>query len=229
MRTTNAEMLLPAALCTSVRRHAGYPAPCGSTTHPVRDEAADNHPTTPTTGVPGTPGKGGAPTGRPVLLACGNPLRQDDGVGWRIAEAVERAFPGARLRIIAVQQWTPELAEEIAGTELAIFVDASATDEAGAIRVRTVSSPGFTRPVPQGGGQGWGTRTRLVETHQLEPAGLLALAKQVCGHAPVRAFVVTVGAGSFQYSEEISGKVRQAVPRAVRLVGNLVAAFAPEA
>jgi hydrogenase maturation protease len=151
-----------------------------------------------------------------VLLACGNPLRQDDGVGWRIAEAMERtaerAFPVSRLRIIAVQQWTPELAEDLAGAELAIFVDASATDEAGAIRVRPVEA--CAEP---------------AESHGLEPAGLLALARQVRGHAPARAFLLTVGAESFHYGEEISGRVQPSVPRAVRLVGNLVAAFAAEA
>lgn len=198
------------------------------------------------------PGKCGAP----VLLACGNALRQDDGVGLEIAAAAERAFSEAQLRVVAVQQWTPELAAEIATTALAIFVDASATDEPGAIRVRQLCSPtsanigqsrstssfewandgaqtgmwGAQEPaLSQKARQGWGTQAASIcETHQLGPAQLLALAQEVCGHAPERAFVITVGAGSFQYDEEVSGTVRQAVPRVVRLVGNLVTAFAPE-
>jgi hydrogenase maturation protease len=202
MRVTNAETLLP-------------PAP--------------DFPHLPTSGRCRAPGGSFSPgRGAPVLLACGNPLREDDGVGWQIAEAAEqmaaRDFPAARLRIVTVQQWTPELAEEVAGAKLAIFVDASATDEPGAIRVREVSP----RPSVKAG-QKWGTRAEVSETHRLEPAALLALAEQVCGNAPERAFVVTVGAGSFGYGEEISGRVRQAVPRAVRLVGNLMAAFAPGA
>ncbi len=155
-----------------------------------------------------------------VLLACGNSLRQDDGVGLEIAEVAER-MAGSRLRVVAVQQWTPELAEEIAGAELAIFVDASSEDEAGAIRVSQVFPP-----ISAETGQEWGTPRAASETHSLEPAELLALAEQVCGHAPARAFAVTVGGESFHYGEGISGTVRQAVPRAARLVGNLVAAFA---
>ncbi|HTV83436.1 MAG TPA: hydrogenase maturation protease [Acidobacteriaceae bacterium] len=175
-----------------------------------------------------------------VLLACGNPLRQDDGVGWRIAETVERmadrGFPESRLQIIAVQQWTPELAEHLAGAELAIFVDASAVDEPGAIRVREVSSPTSVKAEQSGStrfrlaqARTWGRRAEVSETHGLEPAELMALAERVCGHAPARAFVLTVGGEWFQYGEEISRRVQQSVPRAVRLVGNLVAAFAEAA
>lgn len=162
------------------------------------------------------PGRCGAPV---VLLACGNPLRQDDGVGWRIAEAAEQRISTARLHVVAVQQWTPELAEEIGGAELAIFVDASANDEAGAIRVKPVEVPTSAKTGQMRGTQG--------ESHTLEPAELLGLAEQVCGHAPARAFVITVGAASFEYGEGISGSVRQAVPRAVRLVENLVESLAP--
>ncbi len=155
--------------------------------------------------------------GAPVLLACGNPLRQDDGVGWRIADAARFGMPG--LRTVVVQQWTPELVEEIADAKLAIFVDASVRDEAGAIRVGVLRSPKAA--------QGDHTRGIQAETHQLDPLALLALAEEVCGHAPARSFLVTVGADSFHYGEDISARVRQAVPRAARLVGNLIATFAP--
>ena len=147
--------------------------------------------------------------GRPaLLLACGNSLRQDDGVGLRIAEAAEQLFPASRLRIIAAPQFTPEMAAELAATDLALFVDASAADEPGAIRIRPV-----------------GPCAAPAETHGLDPPALLALAEELSGHAPARAFVLTIGAGRFDYGEDLSGAVRQAIPRAVRLVGNLLTAF----
>jgi hydrogenase maturation protease len=144
-----------------------------------------------------------------LLLACGNALRQDDAVGLRIAEAAEQLFPASRLRIMAATQFTPEMAAEVAETELVIFVDACVADEPGAIRVEPVT------PRPED-----------PETHRLDPPALLAMAESVCGHAPERAFVLTVGASHFGYSEEISGPLRQAVPRALRLVKSLVGAFA---
>ena len=143
-----------------------------------------------------------------LLLACGNSLRQDDGVGLRIAEAAEQVFPGSRLRIIAAPQFTPEMASDLAATDLAFFVDASAADEPGAIRVRAV-----------------GACRAPAETHGLDPPALLALAEELSGHAPARAFVLSVGAASLRYGEDLSGPLRHAVPRAVRLLGNLLAAF----
>lgn len=147
-----------------------------------------------------------------LLLACGNCLRQDDGVGLRIAEAAEHLFPESQLRIIAAQQFTPEMADDLARTDLAIFVDANAADEPGSIRFMPLAA-----------------RDESPETHRLDPSALLSLAEAVCGHAPARAFLLTVGAGCFEYSEELSGPVRQAVPRALRLLSSLVAAFANEA
>jgi hydrogenase maturation protease len=151
----------------------------------------------------------GAPA---LLLACGNSLRQDDGVGLRIAEAAGKLFPASRLRIVAAQQFTPEMAADLAATELVIFVDACAADEPGAIRVVSVAAG-----------------NESLETHRLDPPALLAMAQSLCGHAPARAFALTIGARCFGYGEEISGPLRQAVPRALRLLTNLVTAFSAKA
>jgi hydrogenase maturation protease len=144
-----------------------------------------------------------------LLLACGNSLRQDDGVGLRIAEAAEQLFPASRLRVVAAAQFTPEMAAEVAAAEVVFFVDACAAEEPGSIRVREIAAC----PEPP-------------ETHRLDPRGLMALAQTLCGHVPSHAFVVTIGAASFGYGEGLSRQLRQAVPRAVRLLGNLVHAFA---
>lgn len=145
-----------------------------------------------------------------LLLACGNSLREDDGVGLRIAEAVEHLFPASRLRIIAAQQFTPEMAADLASTDLAIFVDACVGDDPGAIRIA---------PVP--------AIADSPETHRLDPPALLARAGSLCGHRPAHAFALTVGAGRLGYGTEITGPVRQSIPRACRLVGNLLSVFNP--
>ena len=147
-----------------------------------------------------------------LLLACGNSLRQDDAIGLRIAEAAEHLFPSTRLRVVVAQQFTPEMAADLSETELVIFVDASAADEPGAIRVVPI--------VP---------RNEALETHRLDPPALLAMARAFCGHAPALAFAVTVGAGSLGLGEDLSEVVRQAVPRALRLLGSLVMAFSGQA
>jgi hydrogenase maturation protease len=143
-----------------------------------------------------------------LLLACGNPLRQDDGVGLRIAEAAEQLFPASRLRIVAAQQFTPEMAADLAATDLVIFVDACVGDDPGAIRVIPVTASSGS-----------------PETHRLDPPALLAMAASLCGHLPAHAFALSIGAGRFGYGTEISGPLRQAIPRACRLVDNLLRAF----
>lgn len=148
----------------------------------------------------------GAPA---LLLACGNCLREDDGVGLRIAEAVEKQFSGSGLRVVASPQFTPEMAADLAATDLVIFVDACAGDDPGAIRVGPVAA-----------------REDPPETHRLDPPALLAMAGSLCGHTPTHAFALTVGAGRFGFGTDISPTVLQAIPRACRLVGNLLTAFA---
>ena len=55
------------------------------------------------------------------LIACGNPLRGDDGVAHAALRLVP---PASNRRVLAVRQWTPELAEEIAGADRVVFLDA---------------------------------------------------------------------------------------------------------
>src|ERR1039458_10123617 len=57
-----------------------------------------------------------------LVLACGNTLRSDDGVGLRLAEwAAHRFRDDSNVRVLARQQWTPDLAEEIAASESVLF------------------------------------------------------------------------------------------------------------
>lgn len=157
--------------------------------------------------LPPAPPAGAAKTPA-LLLACGNCLRQDDGVGLKIAEAAEQLFPASRLRIVAGQQFTVEMAADLAETELAVFVDACVGDDPGAIRVFRVQA-----------------RAEKVESHELDPATLLALAETICGHVPAHAFAITIGAGRLGFGEDLSGRLRQAIPRALRLLTNLLSAF----
>jgi hypothetical protein len=69
-----------------------------------------------------------ATTGGILLIGYGNELRGDDGVGPYVAREIDRRdLPG--VRTFALHQLAPELAEEIAGADGVIFVDA---EECGA-------------------------------------------------------------------------------------------------
>ena len=76
-----------------------------------------------------------------LVLACGNTLRSDDGVGPRLAEwAAERFRDDSHVRILARQQWTPDLAKDIAAAESVLFVDSSANSVPGRVSLVAVPS-----------------------------------------------------------------------------------------
>lgn len=136
---------------------------------------------------------------RCLILACGNPLRADDGVGQRLADWAEERFRGKPdVRVIARQQWGPELAEEIAHAECVLFVDSSLQSRAGAVAAADIA------PSPSVG----------TWTHHLGAAELLALSRQLYDSLPQRAILLTVGVSSMAMGEELSEAVRAAIPEA---------------
>jgi hydrogenase maturation protease len=145
---------------------------------------------------------------RCLILACGNTLRGDDGVGPWLAEwAKKRFITEAGLRVVARQQWTPELAEEIAGAESVLFIDSSVDCPAGAVRLFPVEAAAGERGLERG-----------LATHHLGVAELLALGRDLYASTPRSALLLTVGADSTELGEEFSARVKAALPEACRLL-----------
>jgi hydrogenase maturation protease len=145
----------------------------------------------------------------PVLvIACGNPLRSDDVIGWRIVETLRNQANDARISVQTVQQLTPEMAEEIAQAETVIFVDATQSSLPGAVEIRrleeTPAAPRFT--------------------HSLTPATLLALARSLYSRVPREAFLLTVGAARFDFSEKVSEEIEHGVAKAVEAIRLMIEA-----
>jgi len=141
---------------------------------------------------------------RCLILACGNTLRGDDGVGLWLAEWAEQRFRDqAGVRVLADHQWTPELAEDVARAESVLFIDCSLASPPGAIN--------FTPAEPA-------DSNRIQGTHHLDAAQLLALARDLYGSLPRGAQQLTVGAGSTGLGERFSPAVTAALPEACRLI-----------
>ncbi len=140
------------------------------------------------------------PRVRCLILACGNSLRGDDGVGpWLAAWAEERFRANPDVRVILRQQWTPELAEEIAHAEFAIFIDSSLESDPGETLVVPVA------PEPRGA---------ALATHHLSAGELLGLTQELFNFLPRNALLLTVGADSTELKEELSDAVKAALPQA---------------
>ncbi len=124
---------------------------------------------------------------RCLILACGNTLRGDDGVGLWLAEWAEQRFsnqPG--VRVIADHQWTPELAEDVARAQSVLFIDCSLDSEPGSLHLSPVE-PASGSPEHN--------------THHLGAAELLALGRELYNSLPREALQLTIGAGSTELGE----------------------------
>ena len=138
-----------------------------------------------------------------LLIGYGNPLRQDDGLGWRIAMAIEALeLPG--LQVLAAQQLTHELAAPIALAEAVVFVDATYGIAPLALK------PLHHNPqAPDPGPQTW--------SHQLTPQALLMLAGELYGHQPA-ARQLLVPAQWDGHGEGFSPCAAAALPTAMALL-----------
>ena len=140
-----------------------------------------------------------------VVIGYGNDLRSDDGAGRWVAEQLEeRALPGVAVR--SISQLTPELALEIAGRDLVVFVDADVD-----VTELTI------KPVPP---KAAGSRTM---THHGDPATLLDMVRAV-GEPPEHAHVVSIPATNLEMGFEMSPATQTAAEAAIAAVIELVTA-----
>jgi hydrogenase maturation protease len=155
----------------------------------------------------------GAVAGCAIVIGYGNSLRSDDGIGWH---AAARLAGDARLGgavVLQRHQLTPELALDVSGASLVVFVDAVDGDEAGSITVRRLDPPAAA-------GSAW--------SHHLEPTSLLALARDLYGTSPP-AFVVSVGTATLDVGDRLSPPVERALAGVVDAVVGIVAGHASDA
>jgi hydrogenase maturation protease len=143
--------------------------------------------------------------GRALIIGYGNPLRGDDGVGPAVADAIAHEAMNAT-DVVNCNQLTPELAACLATADLVVFVDAGAGVGPG----RVVIAPVQCASAPSAG-----------LGHHVDPGMLLGISRTLYGRVP-EAFLVTVGACSFEFSEELSEAVTAALPDAIAAVRHLV-------
>ncbi len=141
---------------------------------------------------------------RILIVGYGNPLRCDDGLGWRAAEALSQSLPFPEIEIVIRHQLTPELADNLRYADLIFFIDAAQEGQPGELTCEPLTlQPGILR------------------SHQLSPKGLLALAQQLYGVTP-RAFTVSLCGECFDHGATLSATVEASLPKLTALVENLI-------
>jgi hydrogenase maturation protease len=133
---------------------------------------------------------------RVLVIGYGNPLRGDDGVGWRAAEELARRLPEEEVQILTRHQLTLEMAEALSLVERVIFIDACEGPPAGHVEWLPIT--------PDAGLPG-------LYSHHVTPQALLACARELYGSCPA-AGIFSVAGESFGYTEELSPRVRAVLP-----------------
>ena len=137
-----------------------------------------------------------------LVIGIGNPLRGDDGIGWRAASELASRFDDESVEVLPCHQLTPELAERVAAARRVIFVDAAIGRQPGLIRCRPVQA---------------GAAAPSSFSHHLTPPLLLRYSWKIFGARP-RAVQLTVTAQNFEYGEEFSASVAAAFPQLLRTI-----------
>lgn len=138
-----------------------------------------------------------------LIVGYGNSLRGDDGLGPYIVEQIAGLhWPDVRTRVLL--QLAPELAEEVAQADLAIFVDAS-MNTVDAVRVQAANELDQTDGM----------------THVSEVATILQLAGNVFGRSPPT-WVVSVAGVNFSMGEVLSPRGKHNARQALGCVRELI-------
>ncbi len=134
-----------------------------------------------------------------LLIGFGNPGRLDDGLGPAMAEAVEAmALPGVACE--ADYQLTVEDAAELARCTIVVFADADATGRAPFSLRRLEPSAGALS----------------FSSHSVEPADVLALARQLFGAEP-EAYLLGIRGYDFdRFGERLSDRAKANLDAALR-------------
>jgi hydrogenase maturation protease len=131
-----------------------------------------------------------------LVIGYGNTLRGDDGVGPHVVEIVgQLGLPGVRTMICPLL--TPELADPISRSSQVVFVDA-AVDAPREVQWRKLEP----------------NETSQIMAHAADPRTMLALARDVFGHAP-QGWWLTIPAVDLGFHEHFSPSVQRDVIVAV--------------
>jgi hydrogenase maturation protease len=140
-----------------------------------------------------------------LVIGYGNESRRDDGIGWFVAEALA----GMNLPHVEIQtlhQLEVELAEDLAGYDRVIFVDAAVPESPLPFQCSRVT-PDF--------------QSHAV-AHYLTPPDVLSLCKTLYGYEP-DAWLFSIRGEDFNFGMELTPSVEQAGREVVERIASLIA------
>ncbi len=147
-----------------------------------------------------------------LVLGLGNPILGDDGVGWKVAEAVQ-AIVHQSVEVDCASLGGLSLMERMLGYSRVILIDCMQTGRLPLGEVRSLPLEQLENP----------SAGHTASAHDTSLMTALQAARSMGGQVPSRIDVVTIEVKlSFDFSESLSPEVAAAVPLATREVLKLL-------
>lgn len=148
-----------------------------------------------------------------LVIGLGNPILGDDGVGWKVAEEVQKQLPpDSSVDVDFLSLGGISLMEHLIGYERAILIDAFTLDEPiGSILVLKLSDlPNYSA-------------FHTTSTHDTSLQNAIELGRSMGAHLPDDVMVVGIATKHvYDFSEELSPPVAEAASQAAHIVLNLL-------
>ena len=123
--------------------------------------------------------------GTALVIGYGNSLRGDDALGLVVAQRLDDLLNCDRVQVLARPLLAPDLAENLAAVDLAIFIDASSHGDSRRITCRKIDADA-------------GSASSM--THHCTPGKLLALADVLYPRLPTT-YLITCRGNSFEFGQ----------------------------
>jgi len=140
-----------------------------------------------------------------LVIGYGNTLRGDDSVGPRVAEAIEKLNLSG-VSALSRTLLTPELAATIAEAKRVVFVDASVEGKTE-VELRKI----------------FPAQSSQVLGHSANPGTLLAMARDLFGHAP-DAWIIAIPAANLEVGEDLSELAKRGMTIAIEKITKMARA-----
>ncbi len=141
-----------------------------------------------------------------LVIGYGNTLRSDDGVGQIVATEVA-SWKIPSVVALSLHQLTPEIAEILAQSSYAIFIDACPVEQIGGVvqicPIEPIDSNNFSLG------------------HISNPRSLLALTKAIYNYAP-EACAIAIPAVNFDLGETLSPIAKLGITQALQQIKNII-------
>lgn len=158
-------------------------------------------------------GSGGAVlrTPKTLVVGLGNPILGDDGIGWRVAEAVQARYSHVEVDCLALGGLS--LMERLVGYERAIIIDSIQTPEGQIGQVYRFVLEDL-RDLSAG---------HITAAHDTSLQTALKMGRSMGAKLPDEVHVVGVETERvYDFSEELSSQVEAAIPVAMQAVANVL-------